>query len=277
VLSHAIDAGLPERTVALQLFGAFRLEVGGAPVPVPHGTQRLVALLALRQRLSRHRIAGTMWPNAAQTQALTNLRHSMWRLQRVAPVGLVVDDGNELALAPEVECDVSFVIRVAGHELAGDDVPRCMGLLRVDAAEILPDWDVPWISGDRERLRQLRLQVLEGWVDQLVAQRRFGMALRVALTARQDDPLRESAHRAVIQVHLAQGNVAEARRALATCGGILWSQLGVGPAPETQALLPASAGMRSRRALRADVRSGPVTSARDKARSFHSLPPLPYR
>ncbi|HET8657488.1 MAG TPA: transcriptional regulator, partial [Micromonosporaceae bacterium] len=113
----AIDVDLRKSTVALQLFGGFRLDVGDTLVTVPQGVQRLVALLALRQQLSRHRVAGTMWPHAAQAQALTNLRHTMWRLQRAVPMGLVLDIGSELTLAPEVGSDVSFVTRAAGRQL----------------------------------------------------------------------------------------------------------------------------------------------------------------
>ena len=93
----------------------------------------------------------------------------------------------------------------------------------------LPDWDDGWLHEDRERLRQLRLHVLDAWALQLTEAGDYGLALEVALSALHSDPLRESAHRAVIRVHRAEGNVHEARRALATCRSVLAQEIGSTP------------------------------------------------
>ena len=46
----------------------------------------------------------------------------------------------------------------------------------------------------------------------LVAARRHAEAVEVAMTVVGLDPLRESAQRVLVEAHLAEGNVAEARR-----------------------------------------------------------------
>jgi DNA-binding SARP family transcriptional activator len=56
------------------------------------------------------------------------------------------------------------------------------------------------------------------------------------------DDLRESAHRAVIRIHLAEGNVGEARRAYGTCRTLLAHGLGIEPSPMTTRLLGQLAG-----------------------------------
>ena len=111
-------------------------------------------------------------------------------------------------------------------------------LLRAEAVELLPDWDDGWLHVDRERLRQLRLHVLDAWALQLTEAGDYGLALEVALSALHSDPLRESAHRAVIRVHRAEGNVHEARRAFATCRSVLTQEIGVDPSPITAELVP---------------------------------------
>ena len=95
-----------------------------------------------------------------------------------------------------------------------------------------------WLDAERERLRHLRLHVLESWAQALAEWGRFGLALDVALVALRSDVLRESAHRTVIKVHRLEGNVLEARRAFDTCRRILSEEMGVAPTPETAALVP---------------------------------------
>ena len=58
-----------------------------------------------------------------------------------------------------------------------------------------------------------------------------------ALAALRMDDARESAHRALIQVHLAEGNVSEARRAYERCRVVLVRDVGVEPSPATARLL----------------------------------------
>ena len=50
-------------------------------------------------------------------------------------------------------------------------------------------------------------------------------------------PLRESAHRVVIEVHLAEGNMAEALRQFGVLESRLWHELRVWPSRELQDLI----------------------------------------
>ena len=69
--------------------------------------------------------------------------------------------------------------------------------------------------------------------------KRYADAIEVALEAIRTEPLRESAHRVLIGVHLAEGNLCEARRQYGLCSRLLWAELGVEPSPDLQALLAA--------------------------------------
>jgi hypothetical protein len=55
------------------------------------------------------------------------------------------------------------------------------------------------------------------------------MALEAALAALRSDPLRESAYRAVIEVHLAEGNLHEARRQYLACLRMVRAELSLSP------------------------------------------------
>jgi DNA-binding SARP family transcriptional activator len=51
------------------------------------------------------------------------------------------------------------------------------------------------------------------------------------------EPLRESARRAVVRVHLAEGNIVEAIRARGAYCELLHRELGVGPTPLMEELM----------------------------------------
>ncbi len=232
----------------VQLFGSFRLTVDGGAVPVPLGVQRLLAVLALRERMSRARVAGVLWPEAVQLQAQANLRKVCWRLPLAVPGHVLVQCvGRELQLHPAVASDVgelTAAVHRRGAAAPGSGphpLPRTAllhELARPEAVDLLPDWDAPWLDDERERLRQLRLHALEEWSARLAELGDYTLALEVALTVLASDPLRESAHRAVIRVHLAEGNIQEARRAFAACTAVLDREIGVAPSQLTAALVP---------------------------------------
>jgi DNA-binding SARP family transcriptional activator len=67
---------------------------------------------------------------------------------------------------------------------------------------------------------------------QLLRQGRHSAALDAALHAVAVDPLRESAHRVAVEVHLAEGNVPEAQHQYQACRQLLLGELGLNPTTE---------------------------------------------
>ncbi len=215
----------------VRLLGSFRLIVDGADVALPTGSQRLVALLALHGRQTRSRAAGTLWPDATEVRALGCLRTAIWRCHHGAP-GVVQAGSTSLHLSAAVSVDCVELASKARAVIDGGsgDPAGCDG-------ELLSGWDDDWLADERERLNQLQLHMLEAQAQRLAADGRFGLALDAAMRAVRADPLRESAHRTVISIHLAEGNVAQARRALRRCADLLHSELGVGPSAQTMRLM----------------------------------------
>ena len=95
--------------------------------------------------------------------------------------------------------------------------------------DLLPGWYDDWVLLERERLRQVRLQALEAVAARLASLGRHGEALQAAHAAIRAEPLRESAHRLMVRIHLAEGNVAEAVRAYELFRTMLEHELGVPP------------------------------------------------
>ena len=242
--------------VSIRLLGAFAVDVDGRAVALPAGAQRLVALLALRGRTGRSRLAGLLWAGTTEHRALASLRTGIWRVNQAAP-GLVVSAHGVVELGLTADVDVTDLIDGARAVLQGATdtlVPVDGG---VGPGELLPDWDDPWLDAERERLHQLRLHVLEAAAGQLAEQGRYGLALESALAALRADDLRESAHRAVISIHLAEGNVAEARRAYDLCRRTFVEELGIEPSTAIAGLLARETPGHARGALHSVTRSTP--------------------
>jgi DNA-binding SARP family transcriptional activator len=223
----------------LRLLGGFELRVNAAPVELSLGPQRLLAYLALHARpATRSSVAGTLWPEAAEERAAANLRSTLWRIRRTR-LPLVTTEGRHLSLAPAVRVDVRDSIGAARRLLdpeasAADIDSRTQAAL---GSDVLPDWDDDWALLERERFRQIRLHALERRCDLLTATGRISEAIEAGLAVVAAEPLRESAHRALIRAHLAEGNRAEALRQFTLYGRLMREDLGLEPSPEIAALV----------------------------------------
>jgi DNA-binding SARP family transcriptional activator len=229
-----LATGAQPSTVVVHLLGRFGVTRAGMAVDMPPGTHRVVALLALRGRpVERRDAAGCLWMDKSEARAQANLRSALWRL-RHCPVVLVADHGTELALSPDVAVDVDAVSAVARTLITESEA---VDLDAVDdralEVELLPTWYDDFVESERERLRQLRAHALEALSRRLLRAGECPRAVAVGLAAVRLSPLRESAHRAVIEAHLAEGNRGEAIAQLRRLDQVLHEQLGIAPSPDT--------------------------------------------
>lgn len=225
----------------LSLLRGFELVYDGAHVPVPPAAERLIAFLALSgRRLLRAYVAGVLWIDSSQEAANASLRTTLWRLRQPARP-IVEATASHLSLARGIAVDVHLLSACAARVLrdTGDGAePDGAGQLTelLEAGELLPDWYDDWVVIERERFRQRRLHALESICRRLSECGHYALAVEAGLGAVAVEPLRESAHRAVMLAHLAQGNRGEALRQYELCRRLLGEQLGLDPTPETAAL-----------------------------------------
>lgn len=238
------------RAVGITLLGGFEVRVGDRVAGLATGGQHLVALLALHGRRARSRAAGALWPDSTETRALGCLRTTIWRVNQVAP-GLVRGDTRDVDLDPAAVVDVTTVVAALRSALDPAQPLEDLGGLASQESTLLPGWEDPWLEAEREWLHQLRLHALEVTAGRLLAAGSFGRALDLALASLRSDPLRESAHRMVIRIHVAEGNVSEALVAYRACARTLNRELGVGPSAQTTGLLQGLEAARPRPAAAA--------------------------
>jgi len=229
----------------LHLLNGFALMVDGATIAVPLSAQRVLAFLALHDGLvQRAFIAGSLWLDWPEERAHANLRTALWRL-RGCGLTLVEASGAQLRLADDVAVDLrsAELLARAAREGRADAIafsPECSPF----GSDLLPDWYDDWVVLERERYRQLRLRALDGLCERLTTAGRFDEALQAGLSSIACEPLRESAHRAVVRLHLAEGNVCEALRQYDLCVGLLRERLGIAPSPSMEALVARSPAAR---------------------------------
>jgi DNA-binding SARP family transcriptional activator len=204
-------------------------------------SQRLLAFLALHGRMvKRASVAGTLWPDASESHAYSNLRSALARLQGTARQSLAASK-LELGLAEGVTVDVRHARALARRLLDPAVTPNrselSMAAVPALSADLLPDWYEDWVLMEAEDWRQLRLHALEALAGRLIALGRWGEAADAAGAAVRAEPLRESGRAALIQVHLAEGNQSEAMREFTRYRVLLRAELNLEPTPRLRQLV----------------------------------------
>jgi DNA-binding SARP family transcriptional activator len=225
--------------VRLSLVAGFELRCDGAAVPLPMGARRLLAFLGLHERpLPRSYVAESLWPDVPDRRAWANLRSALWRLGPVR--GCVIEQaGDELVLAAGVDVDVRRASRIASGLVAGTVTDAAAADQRLFEGDLLPGWSEEWLAIERERHRQQGLLALELLCERLSAQGRYRQAVSAGLAATACDPLRESAHRALIGAHLAEGNGTDAVRQFERFERLVKRELGLDPSDGLKRLVAA--------------------------------------
>lgn len=219
----------------LTLLGDFALVVGGQRIKLPLGAQRLLAFLALEENsgVPRMRAAEELWPDTSLQRALANVRSAVCHGRRVADTTVIERDGTRIDLSSSIGVDLSEVQfqsrRVndgAWQDSSDSDDERLISAL---GCELLPEWTDSWLVLKRQQWDQVRLHTLETLARELRSSERFLGAMRAALVAIAIAPMRETAHRVVIENHLAEGNPADAIAHFQRYRALLQRELGVSP------------------------------------------------
>jgi SARP family transcriptional regulator, regulator of embCAB operon len=225
----------------VRVLGGFALFWEGGILRIPRASQRLLAFLALQSGMvKRVTVAGTLWPDASESHAYSNLRSALARLRGTARKALAASK-LELGLAEGVVVDVrdaqGLAQRLLDPAVTPDRSELGMSAVPALSADLLPDWYDDWVLIEAEGWRQLRLHALEALAGRLIAVGRWGEAVGAAGAAVRAEPLRESARAALIQAYLAHGNQSEAVREFTRYRALLATELGLAPTSQLYGLL----------------------------------------
>ncbi|WP_051476526.1 BTAD domain-containing putative transcriptional regulator [Arthrobacter sp. Br18] len=212
---------------SLKLLGCWGLEREHQQAIVAFRQQRLIAALALKGGRRRSSIAGLLWPDCTEVQASGSLRACLWNIAHQLP-GLLEPASDPLSLAQTVSIDVAELTGRMDLVNRGATIPT--GLAdQLRGANLLPGWHEEWLWPDQERLNRLRIATLENLAGRFLATGQLDAALEAATTASELDPLRESAQRMLLRIHLAAGNNGSAIRSYRSYLAVLGHECGVRP------------------------------------------------
>lgn len=175
-----------------------------------------------------------LWPDFPQRRAHANLRTAIWRTRKDVP-GLLADEDAETVGLSDAAVDFHDVRDWAWRALRGVDpwVPIPQGA----TDDLLPSMEEEWLVVPREELQLLQMYALEAAAQRLMITGNLGEAAGVAAAALGRDPIRESANRLLIEIHLRQGNQWDALRIYRRYEAVLRRELGVTPSPGLTALV----------------------------------------
>ena len=201
----------------VNLIGGFRMWSHDGVVELPLGAQRLVSYLALEGSwVTRVYAAEVLWPDSRRGQAAANLRTALWRVRGRVDDNVIWAEPGRLALANTVSVDVQDAAQEA-RALINAPLGQDVGLPAVNAETVsrlsmrlLPGWYDDWVVLEQERWDQLRLHALEAAAEVLLCRGQYMLALEASLVAARSELFRESAHRVIIRVYMAEGNLGAA-------------------------------------------------------------------
>lgn len=198
-----------EPTVSVRTLGHFEVRRAGRPVHLEPLVARLVKLLVARsQPLHIEQVIEVLWPDTDLARGRRRLRNLLSKLHRTTGP-LVVRSGETLMFVPTVSVDVVTFERVVGEAISalttGGDVEYAHELARAALEEYRGDFLVgeiyeEWTVLPRERLRSLRLRLIESWSQFELRRGNMLEAESLLRTALEADPTNDRYYVALAQL-----------------------------------------------------------------------------
>ena len=247
---------LPHGTLQVFTLGCFGLAVGGRSVAFDKWKRKQAVTLLkclvtqVGHPVHRERLIGFLWPNVDERRGWDRLKVTMYHLrQELCAIGMgkdvlkTVDDAYLLRRdAVRVDAETFENLLAEGwaqqHQQCWAEALSCYTeaehLYRGDYLE--EDIYEDWCAEERERLRELYLELLADMAQCYALRDNYAEAVRVCRKALVLEPCRESVHQTLMEYLVHLGHPDQAVAQFQVCQHILAEELGVDPMPETQTL-----------------------------------------
>ena len=237
----------------LTLLGAFQATLDGEPVVgfESNKVRALLAYLAVEANRPHPRttLAGLLWPERPDCDALANLRYALSNLRQTIgdraanpPFLLITHDTLQFNVLSDHRLDVAAFEALIGQ---GDPnalqaaVSSCQGdflegFALVDSAPF-----EEWLTLKREQVSRRMFRVLRSLADHCERQGEYEQARYYAQRQVEREPWQEEAHQQLMRMLALGGHRAAALAQFETCRRVLAAELDVAPARETVLLYEA--------------------------------------
>jgi class 3 adenylate cyclase/DNA-binding SARP family transcriptional activator len=230
----------PVPPLEIQLFGPLDARCHGIPLPNlrTRKGQWLLALLVLRagREVERDWLSGLLWPESPESPTRANLRRSLTDLrQALGPEACRLHSPSARTLRLDLEGAAVDVMAFDAALAQGDaaSLKEAVGLYR---GPLLEGCAEEWVIPERQQREQAYLCALETLATSALTQGDTTAAESHARRAVTTDPLRESAHRLLMQALAARGQYAQAVQVYRDLRLRLHRELHAEPDAETTAL-----------------------------------------
>jgi TolB-like protein/DNA-binding SARP family transcriptional activator/Flp pilus assembly protein TadD len=229
-------------SLQLKLLGGFAARLPSGRVVAVRGkkNQALLAYLAINvgEELPRTKLINLLWSDRDDSHAHSSLRQALFSLRRdlagIDPAPLVSSGESITASVSGISTDVaSFERLVTSGSVA--DLRLAAKLYEGDLLDGVIVHDPAfedWLGIERARFREMIMGVLRGLLPHLAGAEAILFANQLIAL----DLVRESSHRALMRIYVAQGQFEPAIRQYHICRDVLWRDLQIRPTTETEAL-----------------------------------------
>jgi predicted ATPase/DNA-binding SARP family transcriptional activator len=224
----------------LYLLGASRIEHHSLLIHLPtRKAQALLAYLVLHPKEhSREKLAALFWGDSTDQEARRSLRVALAMLRSQLGENLLLAGRETVQIDPDylIWIDVLEFETQATQGLASYPPDPTTINLDLYQGDLLPDLYDDWVISERERYRQLYLDLLLHLAQHWRSQGEYRRVIDLASRVLAQDPANEAAHQYLMFAHFAIHDRNAALRQYEACVRSLRDELGVDPSPETQAL-----------------------------------------
>jgi DNA-binding SARP family transcriptional activator len=225
--------------LCVRLFGTPHVSFDGKPIRfVAARTLPLFVYLLLgRERpIARDQLAYRFWPDNSETEARTNLRRHLHRVNGplYEMTGQRWLESNDKVVAFDLRMPLD--LDVARLEAASSNRADAAGAVDLYTGELFEGCDEEWLIPHRERLRTAYLGLLVGLIGRYRGERRFSEAIVLSQKMLHVDPFREDAVRTLMSLHYESGDRSSALAEYQAFRERLQIEIGADPMRETQSL-----------------------------------------
>ena len=225
-------------------FGQLRVELDGEGVQWTTTQSRdlFFCLLQHAQGLRKEEVGQIFWPNHAPPKLNSIFRSTLYRLRRALfRESVIFDEGvyrfnRQSDYWFDAEVFEELLDETEQATAAHGEISLLEDALALYQGDYVEDLYGDWCTLERERLRGRYLTGLERLADLYTDRRELQQAIELYNRLLGHDPYREIAHRALMQCYYRLGDRAAAIRQYQACVNALRDDLGLSPAPETEAV-----------------------------------------